>query len=181
MPLWTQLYTLTKGNCATSRSLFLDYKGYAFRDWALTDDERLFGIFTTYKYFYSNAAPAEYHLFWNLMSEMMMWHCLHSYDISPQFGDYTALSYDRTRDKVWVVHNSQHKVVTYEFDNGQFTRGDLIYTFNTAGTSNQCGTSNGLRGLAVHGDMFFHAMLERQYLQQSRPTQSLGVPVPPPL
>ena len=157
---------LDQGNCVLPQDPSSSYyKGYAFRDWALTDDERLFGIFTTYKYFYSNAAPAEYHRVLEFdVRDDDVWHCLHSYDISPQFGDYTALSYDRTRDKVWVVHNSQHKVVTYEFDNGQFTRGDLIYTFNTAGTSNQCGTSNGItRGLAVHGDMFFMRCLKDNY------------------
>ena len=34
------------------------YKGYGFRDWAITDDEIMYGIFTTYRYLYSSSAPA---------------------------------------------------------------------------------------------------------------------------
>ena len=37
------------------------YSYYGFRDWTVTDDERLFGILSTYRYHYSSSAPANNH------------------------------------------------------------------------------------------------------------------------
>ena len=137
------------------------YAYYGFRDWTVTDDERLFGILSTYRYHYTSTAPAVNHRILEFdISKDDVWTCLDSYDVSPQYNDYTGIAYDSSRDVVWVLHNSQRRIVSYEFDemqNGGFTRGSKIYTyFSSSGSSYQCGkTGQQVRGLEVNDSTFF--------------------------
>ena len=137
------------------------YSYYGFRDWTITDDERLFGILSTYRYHYSSSAPSANHRILEFdISKDDVWTCLDSYDISPQYNDYTGIAYDSSRDVVWVLHNSQRRIVSYEFDEmptGSFTRGSTIYTyFSSSGSSYECGkTGQQVRGLEVNDSTFF--------------------------
>ena len=137
------------------------YAYYGFRDWTITDDERLFGIFSSYRYHYTSTAPAVNHRILEFdISKDDVWTCLDSYDVSPQYNDYTGIAYDKSRDVVWVLHNSQRRIVSYEFDEmqtGSFTRGSTIYTyFSSSGSSYQCGkTGQQVRGLEVNESTFF--------------------------
>ncbi|RPG75311.1 MAG: hypothetical protein CBE08_003945 [Euryarchaeota archaeon TMED248] len=137
------------------------YSYYGFRDWTVTDDERLFGILSTYRYHYSSSAPAANHRVLEFdISKDDVWTCLDSYDISPQYNDYTGIAYDASRDVVWVLHNSQRRIVSYEFDEmqtGSYTRGSTIYTyFSSSGSSYECGkTGQQVRGLEVSESTFF--------------------------
>ena len=52
----------------------------------------LYGIFTTYKYFYGNTNPTEYHRVLAIdVSDDWVWRCVDSYDISPQYGEYSGI------------------------------------------------------------------------------------------
>ena len=142
-------------------------KAYTFTDWTITDDERMFGIFTTYRYTFGSQIEEQYHrvLEFDIRSDDV-WTCLNSYDVSPQYGDYSAISYDKSRDLVWIVHNSQRRIVSYEFDSGTFDRGEYMYNFQSSASSAECGTSGGLvRGLVAIDDMFYMRCMKDQYYQ----------------
>lgn len=136
-------------------------KSYGFRDWTVTDDERMFGIFTTYRNHYSAEAPAHNHMILEFdISDDNVWTCLESYDIQDVYSEYTAIAYDKYNDKFWIVHNAQRKIVGYDFDNqpaGDFTRDDFYYRYFSAGNSAfSCGKSgNQVRGLEVNETTFF--------------------------
>jgi len=133
------------------------YKGYGFKDWTITDDEILYGIFSTYRYFYG-ATPSDYLRVLAIdVSDDWTWKCLDSYDISPlgQYGDYNGISYDRVTDKIWVAHGQQRSLMSYEFgENGQFTRGQDTYSFMS--NAAECGNSTSyVYGLAAHNNLFY--------------------------
>ena len=118
-------YTFGPKRMSTSPKHSSSYYGmWGFRDWALSDDERLFAILSGYKYTYSSSAPTTYHRVLEFdVSRDDVWTCMDSYDVSPQFGEYTAIAYDASDDTFWIVHNAQRRVVNYDFEgNGQFTR-----------------------------------------------------------
>ena len=110
------------------------YKSYGFKDWTINDEEMLYGIFTTYKYMYGNSNPTQHSRVLAIdVSDDWIWRCVDSYDISPQYGEYSAISYDRESDKIWVAHGQQRRIVSYDFgDNGQFTRGEEQYSFSSS-------------------------------------------------
>jgi hypothetical protein len=142
-------------------------KAYGFRDWTITDDERMFGIFTTYRYFYNNQVSEQYHrvLEFDIRNDDV-WTCLNSYDVSPQYGDYSAISYDKSRDLVWIVHNSQRRIVSYDFDSGNFVRGEYMYNFQSSSSTAECGTSSSLvRGLVANNDLFYMRCMKDEYYQ----------------
>lgn len=152
--------TLEQGNCILPPNPSSTYySSYGFRDWTITSDEKLFGIFSTYRYHYGSTAPVQNHRVLEIdVRYDDVWTCLDSYDISPQYGEYNGIGYDRVEDKIWVVHGMQRRIVSYEFQGGgQFDRGDTMYTYSQASSSSlDCGKSGGfVRGLAVHGDMFW--------------------------
>ena len=73
-----------------SRSSSTYYKAYGFKDWTITDDEMLYGIFSTYKYPYSSSNPTQYLRVLAIdVSDDWVWKCVDSYDISAQFGEYS--------------------------------------------------------------------------------------------
>lgn len=153
---------LEQSNCVLPQMPSSSYYAYyGFRDWTVTDDERLFGIFSSYRYHYTSSAPSSNHRILEFdISKDDVWTCLDSYDISPQYSDYTGIAYDSSRDLVWVLHNSQRRIVSYEFDEmqtGGFTRGSTIYTyFSSSGSSYECGkTGQQVRGLEVNETTFF--------------------------
>jgi hypothetical protein len=139
----------------------LYYGSYGFCDWTIIDDERMFAILSGYRYHYSSSAPTQYHRVLELdISRDDTWTCIDSYDVSPQYSDYTALSYDRSTDQVWIVHNAQRRIVPYTFSeqvNGQYTRGDDMYSYSSSsGSSWECGkTGQQVRGLEVNESTFF--------------------------
>ena len=154
--------TLDKAECTLPQKHSSSYYGqYGFRDWTITDDERLFGILSGYKYTYSSSAPTQYHRVIEMdISRDDVWTCIDSYDVSPQFGDYTGIAYDREQDLVWILHNSQRRIVPYTFDGnspGQYSRGQESYSYSsTSGSSWECGeTGQIVRGLEVNETTFF--------------------------
>ena len=150
--------TLEQANCVLPPVYSYTYYGmYGFRDWTVTPDERLYGILSGYRYHYGSSIQTQYQRI--VVMDIRyddIWTCVDSYDISPSFGDYSGIAYDRVSEKIWVVHNSQRRIVSYDFhDNGQFSRGSSMYTYQSSST-HDCGKSGGLvRGLAVHGSLFF--------------------------
>ena len=55
--------TLDKASCTLPQKHSSSYYAYyGFRDWTITDDERLFGILSGYRYTYGSSAPVNYHL-----------------------------------------------------------------------------------------------------------------------
>ncbi|MEC9089919.1 MAG: hypothetical protein VYC11_00960, partial [Candidatus Thermoplasmatota archaeon] len=123
------------------------WQTYGWRDWAVTDDERVFGIISTYR----GQNAVQYHRIveWDIRHPLA-WECISSYDVSTGgYGDYTGIAYDRTRDSVWVNHGVRKTVIQYEFDgNGGFTRNNTdYYTYFM--------NSGQVRGMSVHGNLFW--------------------------
>ena len=147
------------------------YKSYGFKDWTINDEEMLYGIFTTYKYMYGNSNPTQHSRILAIdVSDDWIWRCVDSYDISPQYGEYSAISYDRESDKIWVAHGQQRRIVSYDFgDNGQFTRGEEQYSFSSSSSSNtECGkTSSNVHGLVVHAGFFYMRCMKGSYYQDT--------------
>jgi len=146
---------LDKGACSIPAPSST-WQGYGWRDWAVTDDERVFGLLSTYRG--SNANQYHRIVEWDIRHPFN-WKCNAVYDVSTQgYGDYTAISFDRTRDSIWVNHDVRKTVVQYEFDGmGGFTRNSTdYYTYFM---------SNGhVRGMEVHGNLFYF----RKYLSWSQ-------------
>tara|TARA_B100001093_G_scaffold78817_3_gene70077 strand:- start:18306 stop:23729 length:5424 start_codon:yes stop_codon:yes gene_type:complete len=154
--------TLDQGECTIASLHPSSYYGsYGFRDWTITDDERMFAILSGYRYHYSSSAPTQYHRVLELdISRDDTWTCIDSYDVSPQYSDYTAIAYDRSSDQVWIVHNAQRRIVPYTFGDqadGQYTRGEDMYSYSSSsGSSWECGkTGQQVRGLEVNETTFF--------------------------
>jgi hypothetical protein len=123
------------------------WQGYGWRDWAVTDDERVFGLLSTYR----NSDAVQYHRIveWDIRHPLQ-WKCISSYDVSSAgYGDYTGISYDRTRDSVWVNHGVRKTLVQYEFNgDGTFERNSTdYYTYFL--------TSGQVTGMSVHGEMIW--------------------------
>ena len=134
------------GTC-TIPTLPGSWQTYGWRDWAITDDERAFGILSAYR----GQNAVQYHriIEWDIRHPLA-WKCISSYDVSSGgYGDYTAISYDRTRDSIWVNHGVRKSVMQYEFDgNGGFERNSTdFYTYFMS--------SGQVRGMSVHGDLFW--------------------------
>ena len=134
------------GTCSVP-SLSSSWQTYGWRDWAVTDDERAFGILSAYR----GQNSVQYHRIveWDIRHPLA-WKCISSYDVSSGgYGDYTAISYDRTRDSIWVNHGVRKSVIQYEFDgNGGFERNSTdFYTYFMS--------SGQVRGMSVHGDLFW--------------------------
>ena len=133
------------GNCVVP-SLPSTWQAYGWRDWAVTDDERVFGLLSSYR----GSNDDSYHrvIEWDIRHPLA-WRCISSYDVSTGgYGDYTGIAYDRTRDSVWVNHGVRKTLVQYEFDGqGGFDRGDEFYTYFMS--------SGQVRGLSVHGNLFW--------------------------
>ena len=80
----------------------------------------------------------------------LAWKCISSYDVSSGgYGDFTAISYDRTRDSVWVNHGVRKSIIQYEFDGaGSFERNNTdYYTYFMS--------SGQVRGMSVHDNLIW--------------------------
>ena len=76
----------------------------------MTDDERLFGILSGYRYTYGSTAPVNYHRILEMdISRDDTWTCIDSYDVSPSVGEYTGIAYDRDTDQVRVGGAQRHE------------------------------------------------------------------------
>ena len=159
--------TLDKASCTLPQKHSSSYYGYyGFRDWTITDDERLFGILSGYRYTYGSTAPVNYHRVMEMdISRDDTWTCIDSYDISPSVGEYTGIAYDRDTGKVWVAHNAMNRLYAYDFSgdgSSTYTRSQEFYSYTSStGSSWECGGSYGsgskqmLRGLEVNGSTFY--------------------------
>src|SRR6056300_1434847 len=109
--------TLDQASCTLPQKHSSSYYAYyGFRDWTVTDDERLFGILSAYRYTYGSTAPVNYHRVMEMdISRDDIWTCIDSYDISPSVGEYTGIAYDRDTGKVWVAHNAMNRLYAYDF------------------------------------------------------------------
>jgi hypothetical protein len=143
------------------------YKAYGFKDWTITDDEILYGIFSTYKYAYSSSTPTQHLRVLAIdVSDDWTWNCIDSYDLAQPYGEYNGISYDRDTDKIWVVHGQQRRIATYEFgENGQFTRGEEMYSFSSGSTSStECGKStSNIHGLTVNAGFYYMRCMKGSY------------------
>ena len=122
------------------------WSGYGIRDWAITDDERAFGLLTTY---YSSTSPQYHRIIEFDIRYITEWKCVAVHDPSSNnHGDYTGISYDRTRDIVWVNHNLLNRVVAYHAEDGNFDRNTTLYYsyFMSSGTP---------RGMVVNGSYVY--------------------------
>jgi hypothetical protein len=120
---------------------------YGFRDWTVGDDERLYAILSTDR---TSASVNTLKLLVFDMRYEDVWTCIQSYDISVNsYGPYTGISYDRSRDLIWVLHATRRTVVPYTFnDDGTFERdGDLQYSYYS--------NYNEQNGLVAMNNMFF--------------------------
>ena len=159
--------TLDKASCTLPQKHSSSYYGYyGFRDWTVTDDERLFGILSGYRYTYGSTAPVNYHRVMEMdISRDDTWTCIDSYDISPSVGEYTGIAYDRDTGKVWVAHNAMNRLYAYDFagdGTSTYTRSQEFYSYTSAsGSSWECGGTYSssqkqmLRGLEVNGSTFY--------------------------
>ena len=158
--------TLDKASCTLPQKHSSSYYAYyGFRDWTITDDERLFGILSGYRYTYGSSAPVNYHRVMEMdISRDDTWTCIDSYDISPSVGEYTGIAYDRETGKVWVAHNAMNRLYAYDFagdGTSSYTRSSEFYSYTSAsGSSWECGGTYGstkqmLRGLEVNGSTFY--------------------------
>ena len=147
------------------------YKSYGFKDWTVAGNEMLYGIFSTYKYSYSLSTPPQHLRILAIdISDDWVWKCVNSYDISAQYGEYNGISYDRESDKIWIVHGQQRRIVPYEFsDNGQFTRGEEMYSFASSSSSaTECGKStSNVHGMSVHAGFFYLRCMKGSYYQDT--------------
>ncbi|MFL2968589.1 MAG: hypothetical protein ACJZ6A_05505 [Candidatus Poseidoniaceae archaeon] len=147
------------------------YKAYGFKDWTITDDEMLYGIFTTYKYSYSTSTPTQHLRVLAIdVSDDWTWRCVDSYDLAQPYGDYNGISYDRDTDQVWVAHGQQRRIVAYDFgDNGQVTRGEEMYSFASGSSSStECGKStSNVHGLIVNSGFFYMRCMKGVYYQDT--------------
>ena len=134
------------GSCVVP-SLPNTYQYYGWRDWAVTDDERAFGIISSYR----GQNAVQYHRIveWDIRHPLA-WECISSYDVSTGgYGDYTGIAYDRSRDSIWVNHGVRKTIIQYDFDgNGGFTRNNTdYYTYFM--------NSGQVRGMSVHDNIFW--------------------------
>ena len=93
------IITLDQNGCTLPSKHSSSYYGqWGFRDWVVTDDERLFAVLSGYKYFYTSTANTMYHRVIEFdISNENEWVCLNSFQ--PQGnGDYTGISYDPVED-----------------------------------------------------------------------------------
>ena len=66
------------------------WQAYGWRDWAVTDDERVFGIISSYR----GQNAVQYHRIveWDI-KHPLAWKCISTYDVSSGgYGDYTGIS-----------------------------------------------------------------------------------------
>lgn len=120
---------------------------YGMRDWTITDDEKLYGILGLHQ---SSTQSNELVLVVFDIRYEDEWTCLNTYDISGNsYGPYTGISYDRSRDVIWVLHNVRNSVLPYTFNSdGTWERDtDLQYAY----FSNYAEQN----GLIAHNNMFF--------------------------
>jgi len=134
------------GTCAVP-NLPNTWAAYGWRDWAVTDDERAFGLLSSYR----GQNNALYHriIEWDIRHPLA-WKCISSYDVSSAgYGDYTAISYDRSRDSIWINHNVRKTLVQYEFDGaGGYERNSTeFYTYFLS--------TGQVRGMSVHDGLFW--------------------------
>ncbi len=118
---------------------------YGFRDWTVTDDERLYGILSTFLPYSGNGyTETQYHRVLEIdIRYDNIWTCKEVYDVS-NYGPYTGISYDRSTDNVWVLHDNQRKLIPYEFQQG----GSYVALTQEAYIFN--GNSGEVRGVVVN-------------------------------
>ena len=123
------------------------YSYYGFRDWTIGDDEKLYAILGLNRQYTSTL---------DLVLVVMdiryedVWTCLNTYDISTNsFGPYTGISYDRSRDVIWVLHSIRKSITPYTFNSdGTFDRDtDMQYDYFSSYSEQN--------GLVAHDNMFF--------------------------
>ena len=123
------------------------YSYYGFRDWTIGDDEKMYGIL---------GLNRQYTSITDLVLVVMdiryedVWTCLNTYDISTNsFGPYTGISYDRSRDVLWVLHSVRKSVTPYTFNSdGTFDR-------DTNSQYDYFSSYSEQNGLVAHNNMFF--------------------------
>ena len=172
------IITLDQNGCTLPSKHSSSYYGqWGFRDWVVTDDERLYAILSGYKYFYTSTANTLYHRIIEFdISNENEWVCTNSFQ--PQGnGDYTGITYDPNDDTIWVLHNQNRRIQSYTVSStGDFERGDEYFTFQTSSSSIwQCGVSNQqARGLEMNQTHFFMRCQDGNYYNDRDQLESWG-------
>ena len=172
------IITLDQNGCTLPSKHSSSYYGqYGFRDWVVTDDERLFAVLSGYKYFYSSTANTLYHRVLEFdISNENEWVCINSFQ--PQGnGDYTGITYDPVDDTIWILHNQNRRIQSYQLnDAGNLERGDESFTFQTSSSSIwQCGVTNQqARGLEMNETHFFMRCQDGQYYNDRDQLEAWG-------
>ena len=153
------------------------YGQWGFRDWVVTDDERLYAIISGYKYFYSSNANPTYHAVLEFdISDEHEWVCTNSF--KPQgSGDFTGITYDPVDDAIWILHSQNRRIQSYTVSStGDFERGDEYFTFQTSTSSIwQCGVNNQqARGLEMNETHFFMRCQDGNYYNDRDQLESWG-------
>lgn len=170
--------TLDQNGCTLPTLHASSYYGqWGFRDWVVTDDERLYAILSGYKYFYTASANALYHRILEFdISNENEWICMNSFQ--PQgFGDYTGITYDSEEETIWVLHNQQRRIQSYTISStGDLESGDSFFKFQTSSSSIwQCGISNQqARGLEMNQTHFFMRCQDGNYYNDKDQIESWG-------
>ena len=153
------------------------YGQWGFRDWVVTDDERLYAIISGYKYFYSSNANPTYHAVLEFdISDEHEWVCTNSF--KPQGScDFTGITYDPVDDAIWILHSQNRRIQSYTVSStGDFERGDEYFTFQTSTSSIwQCGVNNQqARGLEMNETHFFMRCQDGNYYNDRDQLESWG-------
>ena len=172
------IITLDQNGCTLPNKHSSSYYGqWGFRDWVVTDDERLYAILSGYKYFYTSTANTLYHRVLEFdISNENEWVCIDSFQ--PQGnGDYTGITYDPVEDTIWILHNQNRRIQSYTVSaTGDFERGDQYFTFQTSSSSIwQCGVTNQqARGLEMNQTHFFMRCQDGNYYNDRDQLESWG-------
>ena len=139
---------IVEGNCnipSPTGSTWGAY--YGFRDWTISDDEKLYAILGLNR---QSASISELIMVVLDIRYEDVWTCENTYDLSSNsYGPYTGISYDRSRDLIWVLHAVRNTVTPYTFNSdGTFERDtDLQYSYFSSYSEQN--------GLVAHNNMFF--------------------------
>ena len=146
--------TLAKASCTFRKSTSSYYAYYGFRDWTITDDERLFGILSGYRHLRVQRT-VNYHRAGN--GHLPRRHLdLHRFRHLSPVGEYTGIAYDREMGKVWWSQRHEPTVRPTSQAMNLDTRSSEFYPtpphpapLGVRPHDNKCG------GLEVNGSTFY--------------------------
>ncbi len=140
--------TIDVGTCSVP-ALTYTWSAYGFRDFAVDDEEHVYGILQTYRTTSTPSANEERVIKFDIR-DPNHWRCIAVYDPSSGGqGSYSGIAFDRDKQVVWLAHDSRKQLIGYYFrDDGAFDRVGETGTVYSYSAGQVC-------GLEVIGDRFF--------------------------